>query len=207
MTNLAARRKPGSSLPRPPTAGRDGDHLILPPALHEDVQHLAFVVHRHRTSARQRCAPTSRPGATGGWASAGAAAAWQPPGDGQRPFARPLVRAAALARFPFLAEPGHMAATRRVGDPRRVLIHMLMGVEAEAIFDARQALRAEGVLAHARRHHRAGVGRGEGVRAAVGSRQGGGRGWAAIEGGSVIACVPVPDEAAPQRRRVRITAL
>jgi hypothetical protein len=61
---------------------------------------------------------------------------------------------AALARYPFLADAWRVAEDflHRVAEslhhahPRRVLIHMLMGVESDVILDALQALRAEGVL-------------------------------------------------------------
>jgi hypothetical protein len=57
------------------------------------------------------------------------------------------VMAAVIARFPFLAEPWRAAeGFRHVAEPRRVLIHMLMGVESDVILDTLQALRAEGVL-------------------------------------------------------------
>jgi len=59
----------------------------------------------------------------------------------------PAVMAAVQARYPFLAEPWRAAeAFRHIADPRRVLIHRLMGVESDVILETVQALRAEGVL-------------------------------------------------------------
>ena len=55
--------------------------------------------------------------------------------------------AAALARYPFLAEAWRIAeGFRNLAKPHRVLIHALMGVESDVILDTLQALRAEGVL-------------------------------------------------------------
>jgi hypothetical protein len=59
----------------------------------------------------------------------------------------PSVMAAALARYRFLAEPALVAEEfRHIADPRKVLIHLLMGVESEILLDAIEALRAERVL-------------------------------------------------------------
>ena len=57
------------------------------------------------------------------------------------------VMAAALARYPFLADPWRVAeGFRNIADPRRVLIHLLIGVESDVLLDTLQALRVEGVL-------------------------------------------------------------
>jgi hypothetical protein len=59
----------------------------------------------------------------------------------------PAVKAAALARYPFLADPSSVAEEfRLIAEPRRALIHALMGVEADVILAALQALRAESIL-------------------------------------------------------------
>ena len=58
------------------------------------------------------------------------------------------VMAAVLSRYPFLAEAHRLAeAFRHIADPRRVLVHMLTGIESEVVFDTMRALRADGVLA------------------------------------------------------------
>jgi hypothetical protein len=59
----------------------------------------------------------------------------------------PIVMAAVLARYPFLAEPWRAAeGFRHVADPKRVLIHLLMGIESDVILAMLEALRAGGVL-------------------------------------------------------------
>ena len=58
------------------------------------------------------------------------------------------IGAAVLARHPFLAKPWRVAESLAgLGDPRRLLPHHLMGVEARALTDAMTALRGQGMLA------------------------------------------------------------
>jgi hypothetical protein len=57
------------------------------------------------------------------------------------------VMAAVLGRYPWLAEPWRVASEfAHVADPKRVLPHLLMGVEAEIMLAVAQELRRQGIL-------------------------------------------------------------